>query len=357
MEVTVYKKPCILLEAAELVYGYVNEIPAEKLTSKGKYCIPPEDVRKIQDTACAGLKREDKELQFYFHGVSLDSRERRMSCLGCSLLYTTIDVSCSGVDDMLASLHQSWHQKKWPLRVLEINGFSLDFRETDDFTTLSQEITKLPVPQNYQIQLVDVYSSYDWHLDRVGTLLRPVAERLEPLLAPWVERALPLADEWESYMHQPAALPDIARGARLSKICIQHVKFGLRYFSPYGGPGRIDEASGTLTMHFGLVRSGEVPLDMMQIPESWEFSAIRLLSGADRVRMLNMMMKAPMSVQDLCQSLDLNPGTVFRDLNNLYNVGLLNTEVNSGRNCYRTNLPAIERLVNHLIRYLKQENR
>ena len=41
LEVQIYREPCWLLEAAELVYGLVNRIPAGKLTVPGQYCIPP----------------------------------------------------------------------------------------------------------------------------------------------------------------------------------------------------------------------------------------------------------------------------------------------------------------------------
>ena len=47
----------------------------------------------------------------------------------------------------------------------------------------------------------------------------------------------------------------------------------------------------------------------------------------DRARMLRAMTDHPMSVQDLSQSLGLNPGSVFRDLNNMNNAGLLTQEV------------------------------
>ena len=44
MKVTIYQEPCWLLEAAELVYGLVNQIPVEKLAGSGPYCIPPDQV-------------------------------------------------------------------------------------------------------------------------------------------------------------------------------------------------------------------------------------------------------------------------------------------------------------------------
>ena len=55
MKVTIHQEPCWLLEAAELVYGLVNQIPVEKLAGSGPYCIPPDQVRRIQAEACTGL--------------------------------------------------------------------------------------------------------------------------------------------------------------------------------------------------------------------------------------------------------------------------------------------------------------
>lgn len=76
MEVQIYREPCWLLEAAELVYGLVNRIPAGKLTVPGQYCIPPDELRKIQEEACAGLDLEDELLRLYFRGTALEGSER-----------------------------------------------------------------------------------------------------------------------------------------------------------------------------------------------------------------------------------------------------------------------------------------
>lgn len=39
MEVWVSAKPYMLYEAVELLYAYVNEIPAGSLTQEGEYCL------------------------------------------------------------------------------------------------------------------------------------------------------------------------------------------------------------------------------------------------------------------------------------------------------------------------------
>lgn len=84
MELEIYKKPCLLLEAAELVCAVVNNIPAEKLTVPDTYAIPPEAVRTIQEAACAGLSPEDRQLQFYFRGFPLFGVAERLFCLAAA---------------------------------------------------------------------------------------------------------------------------------------------------------------------------------------------------------------------------------------------------------------------------------
>ena len=59
----------------------------------------------------------------------------------------------------------------------------------------------------------------------------------------------------------------------------------------------------------------------VQEPEEWELTALRLLANASRMEMLHAMMERPMSGQELAQKLNLNSGTVFRDLNSLYTPG------------------------------------
>lgn len=66
MEFQVYRKPCMLLETVELVYSYVNQVPAEQLTESGEYCIPAREIPSIREAVCGPLDLENEELQFYF---------------------------------------------------------------------------------------------------------------------------------------------------------------------------------------------------------------------------------------------------------------------------------------------------
>ena len=47
MELRIEREPCMLYETVELLYAFVNDIPAERLTAEGTYCIPEGELAGI----------------------------------------------------------------------------------------------------------------------------------------------------------------------------------------------------------------------------------------------------------------------------------------------------------------------
>lgn len=52
VRVIIHQEPCLLLEAMELAYSYVNKAPLEQLVASGEFAIPEKDVR-ISEILCA----------------------------------------------------------------------------------------------------------------------------------------------------------------------------------------------------------------------------------------------------------------------------------------------------------------
>lgn len=299
MEFQVYRKPCMLLETVELVYSYVNQVPAEQLTESGEYCIPAREIPSIREAVCGPLDLENEELQFYFKGVPVDGKEQHLSCLACCMVYSTLNLGCSSVEETVRFLKNGWFLKERPFRVCGINGIGLDLTaaDTGEFTTLAREIARLPVPQAYQLQLVEVFSDFTWHLDRLMAYLRPAAERLEPLLAPWVARAIPRMEEWERYLQDPSAMQTMLRKIGLKQPEIRRLELAMRYFFPFGGPGEFQHPQAHLSLHMGVgIPPGKDAPQAADFLHDWEFNALRLLAHPDRARMLRAMTGQAMSV-------------------------------------------------------------
>lgn len=357
MKVTIDQEPCWLLEAAELVYGLVNQLPVEKLAGSGPYCIPPDQVRRIQAEACAGLDPLDEVVQFYFRGVPLEGVSGRLSCLGCALLYSFLEIDHPQPDEFVQAMKLDWHALcKTGFHVEGIDGFSLSFEPAPGgkFLSLARELAALQVPALYRMQLLEVFTAYDQHLERVAELLRPVAAALPSCMAPWTDQIPALAGQWEAFFEGGAAQEFFLRRARIQSGAFLELKLGFRFFSPYGSPGKFSTEKRQLRFHMGVnMQPGVGDAHQAQAPEEWELTALRLMANGARVEMLHAMTERPMSGQELAQKLNLNSGSVFRDLNSLYNARLLLMESAGGRNCYRINTPVVRSILERLLGYLQ----
>ena len=358
MDIQIYREPCYLLEAAEVVYGMVNQIPANKLTAPGPYCIPPEEASRIQKIACAGILPDNEAVQFYFRGIPLEGGTNRLPCLATCLLYNNfLGVSHPDVDGMVQALSAHWKNLcDEGFQVEGINGLSLTLAGTENkkFYSLAMELMKLPIPHNHQMYLLEVFSNYDLHLHQVAELLRPVAEALPSLMEAWVHRAGELMDQWENFFRTQPAEEFFLNRARLRFADYRCMEMGMRYFSPTISPGYFSEEEGKLTFQLGAALQPALTApEQEQLIEDWEYTALRLLANPARMEMLCAMMEKSMCAQELVQKLDLNPGSVFRDLNSLDNARLLLSETIDGRNYYNTNFQTIQQLLKHVSNYLK----
>ncbi|MGM9639955.1 MAG: ArsR/SmtB family transcription factor [Faecousia sp.] len=356
MEVKIYREPCWLLEAAELVYSLVNQLPAEKLTAEGPYCIPADMVEKIRREACAGLNPEDKLLQYYFQGVPVEGLTERLSCAGCCVLYQFLELEHPEPEDMVRALSRNWRDtQESGGSVCGIGAFSVYFEPTtrESFTSLAESMDKLPVPASYKMRLLEVYSAYDLHLNRVFALLWPVCQKLKKLLAPWVTRAQPLVDQWEAFFETHSPQEFLRNRARCEAGRFQSLELAMRYFSPDLCPGMTSDADLSVRCMLGLSRQVDMHCNASPRPEEWELTALRLVMNPARLEMLRAMAERPMAVQELADQLHLNVGSVSRDINSMRNARLLLADYSGSRGFYRTNLPEIEKMAQHILDYLR----
>lgn len=354
-KVTINREPCWLLEAAELVYGLVNEIPAEKLAGTGPYCLPVAEVEKLLAFARRMPELQDRQLRFYFHAVPLERQSLRDSCLASVLLYTPMEVSCSDPAQMVQMSIDIWSRwRSGGLRIKDMNGFSLNLKyaEESTFVSLAEELSCLPVPKSYQVELAEVLSDYSFHIANLARLLEPVTSRLPELMAPWVTGAAELLDSWERFFRQHSPGEYLEQRGSLQFGGVREFNMALRYLSPQLAPAVIGVK---MRVHMGIDQPvGFDPASITHDMEEWEYKALQLLSSVSRVAMLRMMMNQSMSVQMIAKALNLNPGAVSRDVGGLHECKLLHLEVRDGRSFYRTNPKTLSQVTEHVCRYITQ---
>ncbi len=360
MQLIVSRKPCLLLEAAELVFAQFNHIPAETVVIPGEYCIPAEEVERIQSQICALLPMNGKQVSFYFRAFHTEDHPSSPTCLSFCLLYISLAPNCPEVDDYLDQSLQWWAVQGNNYHISGmIDHFSfasIEDGETAEFRSLAQEMQKLSVPVETKMELVEVLSNFPYHIRKVAELLRPAVERLRELLDPWVQRAQPRLDQWETFFREGNLLAYLAKFSQLANQEIRRCTIGLLYFHQGGGPGQFLLDGSRVSLMF----SPDVPPTLADFVrpkdeklQDTQFNALRLLSNPTRMEMLRLMADHAMSPPELMAALKLHAGSVYRDLDGLLNARLITMEVCNGPPRYRTNPVTIRKLTSQLMAYLK----
>lgn len=358
MNVKIYREPCWLLEAAELVYSLVNEIPPEKMTSKGPYCIPAEEAARIRDVACAQIDPEDKRLKFYFQGFPLEGNFDRLSCPGICVLHQELELRHSDPTDAVEAMKQSWRsdlENGYFISGMGLFSLDMDKGKEGDFLSLTESVENLPIPKLYQMRLLEVYATYEQHLQRIYELLTPVIQTLPALLEPWVRRASPLMDQWETFFQTttPEAFLQKRAGSEMEEYDLLEVAFG--YFFSKWCPSRVFGEKRIVRCMMSVQAMPSLDPAASAHPGEEELAALRLVANPTRLEMLHTMRSKGMGVQELASRLSLNVGSVSRDISNMKNARLLLVDYKQDRGCYRTNYAEIERIARHVLDYLREE--
>lgn len=348
----------MLYETAELLYAYVNQIPPAQLTASGPYCIPIQDVATILEKACGDLDPSASLLQKFFAPYNYSSDPNRSTCLAFSMLYTFIDLECLDLDldqqtSRMASMWES--MRRGPYSIRQISRYALDIAPLDEGppTSLSKELKQLSLSEDFYDILLESFSDFSYQISALCSLIRPVAEKLTKLLEPYVARAMPLADSWEQLLqHNGVEALLQSRGATFLERPLSRAWFALRYFDCWQGNGQIRTETNELFMLLGVgLEPSLIPAPKKDELSEVEFAAFRLFGDKVRSKIIHALQDRPMYMQELTNYLDLNPGTVSRNLNSMAFTHLLEKEIRGDRYYYRTNTDYIRTVFRKMLEY------
>ena len=359
MNIQVTEKPHMLLEAVELLYAYINHIPAAELTMQRENCLPVEAVQEMMDVACAGISREDEAYRYYFAMHRMPDEGHGSTCMARTLVYMVVSQYDGSMEETCNMMKLYWHRELREREVLSSVGtFAPWFEPRDSTMTMQESIVRLNMDEDYIRKLQEQFSDYDAAIDNLHRLIAPVAEKLEPLLMPWVAPAAEQARLWRENLSVPGAeerflqMLFVRYTEKIDRISIQ-----LRYLDPYSASGTIVNTESDqwevqeryIFIHLGLYfhPEGEQGQEL-ELFHSWEFRAMRLLGSPVRLRMLHTLWDKSMSSRELAKALNLNLGTLCRDMNSLYECKLLILESGNERRRYRTNRETMAYLAKHL---------
>lgn len=356
LEVHFLRQPCLLYEAVELLYAYVNQISPELLTSKGQYCIPVQEVATLITQACGDLDPFSEPLQKFFTPHNYSHIPNQTTCLAFIIVYTFMNLEDLNPDRQIDWMVTTWERiRRGPYHIQQINRHAMEIIEYPDGSpsSLSKELKHLPIREDFYAALLETFSDFPYQISLLYALIRPVVEKLSKLMIPFVERAMPLADHWEKLLRENQVETFLqSRGAMLVDRPLSGSWFILRYLDCRVGNGQINPKTNELLMILGVgLNPSLAPAWKETDLSEAEFVAFRLLGDQVRSKIVHTLQDRAMYMQELTNCLGLNPGTISRNLNSLSNAHLLEKEIRGERYYYRTNLEYIRTVFRHMLDY------
>ena len=107
MELQFNRKPCLILEATELLYVFVNQLSPRMLTADGPYCIPPAEVSAIMEEVCGSLSPEEPTLHYYFQKYQL-LEQSGATCLARLMVFSFVNLNESDPGLSFQALCDAW---------------------------------------------------------------------------------------------------------------------------------------------------------------------------------------------------------------------------------------------------------
>lgn len=352
MEILVSTEIALLIETVDLVCAYVNHIDPADLTADKPYCLSAEEVGRIMEMVCEGLDCNDPKIQFYFRGfpnAQFPGNDSVVSSVANMLVYSGLRSNESDLVRSRVAMHDSPLGRDGFYRITSsFRGIST--AACEEYRSSADELETIELHDALRLRLGMALSNYHHHIDQICDLLEPYAVRLKPLLEPVMERMEPRAQQWREVLSTEEGQRAFFSRISGNTDTVQKLEIGLRVFYPAVSIGycHVDEGRFYCSTGLGLMPEKEKYHDLSNA----DIAAIQYLSSIDRLRVLKALSGRYMTCSELAQKLHMNRGTLFRDLNNLLQAGLVHMIAEGTSRTYTTFTENLEEVVSHMLEFV-----
>lgn len=375
MNVRVFPKPCYFAESVYLLYAFVNRLSLDDQYNRiiRNYRFYPEaendpgrnriqTLIQISQTVTADMDPESPRLRYFFERLS--GTDRKTGCCLAQIMLVTISLESSEIDDFAWQLLEGYRNiEARGFKINDMNqlGLVLERRDVqEEPESLPQQLERLPCSVEAKWEILRVLTSFPEHLQELTELIRPVAAGLKAAEQTLMEMsALPLA-RWTGYF-QTHTVDDFSTEIFNTTFLFaedntpHEIWLGIWNFNPFGawsewwptptGKARVAYIGGSLSLDLAFARKNQ--------PDSETLCTMaRSLGSKDKLEILRRCAQSPSTAAKLAAAMNLNSGTVSRNLYSLYKLGFLETRGDGERVNYVTRLDAIHQLFRWIADYI-----
>lgn len=371
----IFREPCYFAEAVYLLYYFVNEVSYEDEFARicKSYCRKADEeeermmrwiqeLTRVSQVVTAGLDREDPRMRYYFE--KLPGTEKQSDCCLAQVMLVSIPLDCSDVDVFAAQLYRAYTSMfREGVKINDLNGMGLvvERQDTQEETeSLMAQLERLPCSMEGKWSILRALSEFELHLTELTELIRPVAARLQTEMGNLsAMNAEPLA-QWEAYFqdHTVDDFQDEMFNTTFlfTETNVPHeIWLGLWSFNPFGTWSECLDHRGQMVRlaYLGANISFRFATNRKIQPDAEAMSGmLRALGGKDKLEILRRCAEQPCSAAKLAAEMNVNSGTVSRNLYGLFKQGYLETRGDGERVNYSTRLDNLEQVFHWVAEYI-----
>ncbi len=372
------RRPCYFAEAVYLLYFFVNDISYEEDYHRvcQAYCrhIPEHqdpvakqirELTRVSQAVTRGMNREDALLQKYF--AQLPGTDHRSDCCLAQVMLMAVPLDYDNIDAFADGLIRAYRlMEDQGIKINDMNPMGLILERLDEEQeqeTLAEQLERLPCAIEGRWAILRVLTDYEKAVRELTEVIRPVAMALEGQMGTLMTMDESFLPQWEDYFRDHT-VDDFQHEMFNTTFLFTEenrphdIWLGKWYFNPFGtwSEWLEDRGGAVRTAYLGLGISFELSVHAKEKPDADALGGmLRALGGKDKLEILRRCAQQPCTPARLAAEMNLNSGTVSRNLYGLYKLGFLETKGDGERVNYVTKPETLEQLFRWLKEYVLGE--
>lgn len=374
MRAKVFRKPCYFAESVYLLTAYMNHISFEdeyrRIRKKYGLSLYPEvksDLERVRELerlsvmATEGLDPEDKRLRYYFDVLS---GAEEIGCCLAQVMLLSVPIDYADIDAFADKLISVFHTMFGEgVRINDLNGMGLVLERWDsqeEREPLAAQVERLPCSMEAKWQILLALSDFDRHIRELTELIRPVAQRLYGALEPIAAMNEGVLAQWSEYF-ETHTVEDFQNEMFNTSFLFteddipNELWLGIWYFNMFGAWSEWMGTRPNLVRiaYIGMCIDFDYSAKQKKRPDAETLCSLaRALGSKDKLEILRRCSEGPMTAARLAEAMNVNSGTVSRNLYSLFKQGYLDTKGDGERVNYVTRRDTLEQVFQWILDYI-----
>lgn len=324
-----------------------------------------QELDRISAAVTQTLDPHQARLRYFFEKLP-GTDEKTCCCLAHTMLVAT-PLNCTDIDSFAAELLRMFrYMSGIGFKINDMNTMGLVLEPLDpqeEPEPLQVQLERLPCSMEARWEILRVLTEFETYLRELTELLRPVAGQLAAEMQALTERNRAQLAIWEKYFQTHSVDTFQQEMFRASYLFTQEMQpdevwialwnfnmvgFWTEWFESGGKTVRIAYLGANLSFEFAAAHQVRPDAETL-------CAMMRALTGKDKLEILRRCAAEPFSAAQLAASMNLNSGTVSRNVYGLYKLGYLETRGDGERVNYITRPDALERLFRWVLEYVSEQ--